>query len=397
LTFSLDQENAIETAVSRDRRHSMSTDQYLRLKNWLLSDSYAFTEVICGHGDLIPEFHAPISYAFTHLTDQLIRTLDDPAYESYVTAHIRSELSSRGIDWNTPEGRDKVDKLLDIVNLRAYRGSFKSSVGTHGGGVFIATKDPNRTIWLVSNSDINAWAFCGQIGETILSGPYQDWFPERVPVGNPHELVTGSRVTLGGRSISHPQTNIEADGYLTKRISAHFDTFLVDDLVVRENASPALLPGVAQWISGMPGFEMHTRRVWQRFAGTRWAVGDDHSKIAREALRDICLSIIVPIETYESGYVENILQRGTPTNPKLHPPEAISRLQAKYLADDKEGPISWRSNCLLDPSANTGRLFPDHVIEDRERRYERGAHKEQDKFTAVARTRPRNDHRPCLV
>jgi len=369
LTFRADQQNAVETANSTERRHSLSTEGREKLKAYLLSDSYAFAEVICGHQDLIPEFHAPISYAFCHLTDKFIHTLDDPFYESFVTRYIRAELESRKIKWNTRAGRDLVDALLDILNVRTYRGSFKSSVGTHAGGTFIGTTDPNRTMWLVSNSDPNAWAFCKQIGDTIQSGVYQDWFPERAPQGNANELITNKHVTLGGRTISHPQTNIEADGYLTKRISAHFDTFIVDDIVVRENSTPAELPYVHRWIAGMPGYEMATRRVWQRFEGTRWADNDDHRAVAREELRDTCLSIVVPIEVYESGHVENILERGTPTNPKLHPREKIAKLQAKYLADEKEGPISWRCNALLDPSATSGRIFADHVIDDPFRRY----------------------------
>lgn len=369
-TFLRDQENAVDTASSRDRLSSLSTDQHERIRDYLLGDSYAFTKVVCGHRDLIPEFHMPLSYVICGLPAKLVPLLNDESFNSETTRVIRRELWRRGIDWNTPEGFAKLDDLLDFVNIRVYRGSFKSSIGTHGGVLFTATRDPNETIWVVSNSDENARAFAEQIRDTILENPvYQALFPERIPTGNIKELITQKRITLGGRTISHPQTNIEADGYLTKRISAHFSTVFVDDLVVKENSTPAAVRTVKAWLAGLPGFEMATRRTRRVHIGTIYAEDDDNKFLKSGANAVNCLTLHIPIETYEHGTVENILLRGTPTNPRLHPAEKIQKIQDKILADTEEGPISWRCNYLLDASAGGASIFPYQVVHDAERSY----------------------------
>lgn len=360
-----DQRQAVAAAQSRDTRHAMSSDQFARLKAWLLSDSYAFTEVICGHQDLIPEFHAPLSYAFTGSTAKLVECLNDPAFDSYSTQVIKRELKRREIDWNTPEGFWALDSLLDILYFCIYRGSFKSSVGTHGGVTYWHTVDPDETTWLVSNSDPNAWAFCDQIGKTLLSGNYADFFPERIPTGNRNELVTNSRITFGGRSISSPQTNIEADGYLTKRVSAHFSTFVVDDITAKENGNATGIKGVNAWLSGMTGFEMATRRVRRRHEGTIYEESDYKFLTSGDLFND-CLTIFIPIEVHEGGRVENIRERGTPTNPKLHSVEKIQKLQSKTLSGE-QGASEWRWNYLLDNEAGGARMFPEHILNDPER------------------------------
>jgi hypothetical protein len=362
----------------------MSTTQKDAHKRFLLSDSFAFTCVVCRHDDLIPEYHAPVSYAFTHSTDQLIRTLNDPAYDSYVTQQIKAQLREKAIDWNTPRGASALDALLDMVDIRLYRGWFKSSVCTHGGGTFIATKDPNRTIWIVSSSDPNAYAFCGQIGETILSGIYKDLFPDRVPEANINEEITNSRIRLAGRTISHPQVNIEADGYVTKRTSAHFDTKILDDLVVKENSGDAFIPGVKAFLANLPGFDMETKRNWQRNVGTIWAENADYEFMTKGRLAAHVLSIFVPIETYPNGLPENMLVRGTPTCPKLADKEKIQRKQDSILNDEKEGPLAWRRNYWLNARDGGDALFPDHVIDDVDRRYWIVAHpKKAERYMVV--------------
>lgn len=369
-----EQQNAVETATTQDRLSSLSTTQFDRLRDYLLSDSYAFTKIVCRHLDLVPEFHMPLSYVMCGLPHKLVPLLNDKSFDSYATKTIRRELWRRHIDWNTPEGFARLADLLDFVNIRVYRGSFKSSIGTHGGALFTATRDPNETIWIVSNSDDNAWAFCEQIGETIRENPfYRALFPERIPDGNLKELITQKRITLGGRNISHPQATIEADGYLSKRISAHFSTFWVDDLVVKENSTPAHIKNVTAWLAGMPGFEMATRRIRRIHQGTIWSY-DDNRFLTTGKLGTECLTLTIPIEVYENGYVDNVLARGEPTNPKLHSVAKIQKLQDKVLSDPDEGAISWRCNYLLDASAGGGSIFPQSLVYDPERSWSRLPH-----------------------
>lgn len=370
------QDSAIEVASSANQLRALSTTQFDVLRNYVLSDSYVFAKVVCGHADLVPSFHAPLSYVLCGLPSKLAATLDDPAYDGYVTRLIRRELWRRGIDWRTPGGMVALDALLDFVNVRVYRGSFKSSVGTHAGVLWSATRDPNETIWIVSSTDENAWAFCEQIGETIEDNPaYMALFGDRIPA-NLKEAVTQRRITLEGRTISHPQTTIEADGYQTRRISAHFSQFWIDDLVVKENASPVGLKSVKSWLSGLTGFEMDTRRMRRVHLGTIWDENDDYRFLTNGKLAQKCLSLLIPIELHEEGWDGNILERGKPTNPSMTA-ERVQNKQDKVLGDEEEGPVSWRCNYLLDPTAGDGRLFPRIIVHDPERSYVKLPHPKQ--------------------
>jgi len=363
-----DIENMQDVMDSPARRHSMSTDAMKRFRADLLSDSFKFTVIVCGHMDLIPEYHMPLSYAACGLTDKLIWSLTQSGFDGYVVERFREEFFLRHIDLRDPAHRDKVDASLDWVNIRWSRGTFKSSVVTHGGATFTATRDPNTTAKITHARDDKAWEFCGQIAETIRSGPYRDIFPDRVPEGNLNELLTTKKITLGGRTISHPQTTIQALGYLSKEISAHYDTFWTNDLVVGGeggNATPALLPGVTNWIRGMTGLFMPTKRIRRIHEGTKWDEDDDDTFLTKDRRRFACLTIRVPIEVYD-GPVTNILERGTPTLPKLYPVPAIQAIQDSILSDDSEsdGARIWRCNYLLDAYAGSARLFPPSLVDD---------------------------------
>lgn len=376
-----EQDEAIKAATTPSELRACSTDQLATLRTYLLSDSYAFAKVVCGHADLIAPFHAPLSYVLCGLTDKLIWTLNDPSFDGYVTRAIRKELWRRGINWKAPEGRMALDALLDFVNVRVYRGSFKSSIGTHAGALFEATKDPNETAWIVSSTDENAWSFCEQIGETIeKNDAYRSIFWDRLPP-NPKEFVTQRRITLAGRTISHPQACIEADGYQTRRVSAHFSISWIDDLVIGGpggNNTPAGIKSAKTWLTNVPGFEMATKRIKRRHLGTIWDEDDDNRFLTSGALAKACFTLNIPIEVYEGGYVDNILVRGKPTNATLHPVAKIQVLQDKILADPQEGAISWRCNYLLDATAGDARLFPHAIVHDPERQYTKIDHPDKD-------------------
>lgn len=364
-----DQNDAAESARSLSRRHAMSTGQFERFREFLLGDSYAFAQIICGHTDLVPELHMPLSYVACGLTDKLRTVLDASGFDSYVTRKIRRELFKRNIDW--ANDFDSLDNQLDFVNIRWFRGSFKSSTITHAATLFLATSDPNRTIKITHAIDEKAWEFCGQIGDTIRSGIYHDIFPDRVPP-NPTGDITQKRITLGGRTISHPQTTIQAAGYTTKDTGGHYDTFITDDLVTEQNSSPNLLKGVHAWLRGMPGYYMQTRRVRRIHVGTKYDEDDDDNFLTTGKLSTRCLTIRVPIEEHD-GEVTNILERGRPTIPQLYTKEKIQVLQDSVLSDEREldGAKSWRCNYLLDAAAGGARLFSPSVVDD-ENRWWRG-------------------------
>jgi hypothetical protein len=360
--------DAKATLGSTARQHALSTSALDRLRAFLLNDPYYFTEVVCGHSDMVPEVHMAMSYAVTGSTDKLAWLLQQTGFDSGVTRSLKLQLQLRGIDVRTSLGRQMLDKALDWQNWRVARGTFKSSVITHGGATYTAVRDPNTTAKIIHAVDEKAWAYCGQIGETLLSGVMHDLFPERVPTGNVKELVTTKHITFGGRTISHPQTTLQASGYATKDIGGHYDTFWIDDLVVGGpggNATEALLPGVHAWLRGLTGFYMNTRRVRQIHVGTRYHENDDNAFLTRGKNALECLTVTCPIEEHD-GEVVNILERGRPTMPTLLPPEKITTLQSRVLsgADDMDGAFSWYCNYLLNPYQAGSKMFSDRLIDD---------------------------------
>lgn len=367
------------TMRSGDRRRSLSNTAHERLKALLLSDSYLFTTEICGHRDLIPEIHAPISYLACGLTHLLIQTLDLPAFDSYVTRKLRHEFWRRWPDlgqypWRTSEGRAAIDMLINgdlirpaIINFRMSRRFFKSSTITHGSTLFIATNDPNETIKITHAIDPKAWEFVEQIGQTVMSGTYQDFFPDRIP-SDPSTNVTQKKINLGGRTISHPQPTISGGGYLSKDEAAHFSTFVNDDLVVDGNSTPDLLVGVRKWLKGMTGFYMPKRRIRRLEVGTKHDEDDDDGMFTTGRMAAECLTIRVPIEEYKVA-PKSILERGEPTCPQLFPKEKITAEQIHVLSgdEDEDGYRTWWNQYLLSSSGGSLRLFPPAIVDDPER------------------------------
>jgi len=355
-------------------QHALSTTKRDEFKEWLLSDSYAFTYLVCGHRDMVPEVHMAMSYAACGLADKLAWTITQSGFEGYVIDQFRNACAIRGIDPATQEGIARLSVSLEWVNARMTRGAFKSSVVTHGGVTFTGTLDPNSTNKITAAVNEKSWELCDQVADTLRSGRYRDIFPERIPIGNEGELITSKHITFGGRNISHPQTTVQAAGYKTKDTGGHYDHFWVDDLVVGGeggNATPAELPGVRSWLTGLPGFFMNTRRVRTIHAGTRWDENDDHVWLTSGKRAFACFSIVVPIETYPDGEVVNIMERGIPTMPTFLPKAKIQALQDRTLADETEleGAQSWRCNNLLDPGVAGGRLFSARVFEDKNRQW----------------------------
>lgn len=360
--------------ASRSARRSLSTTQHAELKRALLSDSYLFKRFICRHKELIPEIHRPMSYMICGLTDKLIEVLEDPRMRSYVTDQIRTELWKREINWRTSEGRARLDAQLDFQNWRWFRGSYKSSVGTHGGLAFMATRDPNITAKITHATDDKAWEFCGQIADTVLSGTYQDFFPERIPVNDVAKLITMKKVALSGRTVSRPQTTIQAGGYLTKDIGGHYDTFFIDDLVMERNATPELLKGVKTWLQNLEGYRIEAPgvRVRRIHIGTKWDEDDDDAFLTTGANARDCITIRLPIETFD-GEVVNIMEAGKPTVPQFFSAEKIFEKKRRVVnarTEDAEtgividGARSWRCNYLLDAYAGGARLFSPAVVDD---------------------------------
>lgn len=370
-----EQADASATLESRDRRRSLSTTKQQALQDLLKSDSYLFAKQICKHRDLVDNIHMPVSYLACGLTDRLIECLDMPQLDSYVTRKLRHELFRRQIDWHTKAGRNELDDLINgtvvhpaIVSIRMSRRFFKSSVITHAATLFLATVDPNETIRITHAVDLKSWEFCEQIGKTVLSGVYRDHFPDRIPDGDLSRLITQKRITLGGRTISHPQTNIQAYGRETKDEAAHYSTFVNDDIVTEEVASqPESLRATLKWMKGLTGFYMPTRRIRRLEVGTKHDEDDDDTMLCKMPPQE-CLTLRVPIEEHK-GRITNILERGTPTCPELFPSEKITAEQSHVLSgeEDEDGYRTWWNQYLLSATGGTLRLFNPEIVDDPDR------------------------------
>lgn len=369
------QEDAEAAIVSRDRRRSLSIAAHERLKQTLLSDSYLFAKRICKHADLVDSIHMPLSYLVCGLTDRLIETLEMKQLDSYVTRKLRHELWRRKIDWRTAEGRAELDRRINgslvhpaILNIRMFRRLFKSSVITHAGTLFIATRDPNETIKITHAVDPKAWEFCEQIGRTVDSGTYRDFFPERIPDGDFTKLVTMRRIELGGRTISHPQTTIQASGVNTKEEAAHYSTFVTDDLVTDLNSTPDQLVEVMKWYRRLTGYYMPTRPIRRIEVGTKHDEDDDDTFLTTGKMAEECLTLRVPIMEYDHP-VANVLELGKPTCPEIFPLEKIKAEQAHVLSgeSDEDGYRAWWNQYLLSATGGTLRLFPAEIVDDPDR------------------------------
>jgi hypothetical protein len=241
-----------------------------------------------------------------------------------------------------------------------YRGSGKSSIGTHSTLLWYATNNPNETIALMSVNDDGAHMFCRQIRDTMLSELYRQFFPERVPEGDIKKLLTEERLWFGGRNIPHPQWTVEARGFTSSWARTHFNRVFTDDIVTEANCNPSDLRRVHRNLGNLLGLEMPKVPMARHHLGTVYDEFDDHWYLSQ--LED-CLSILVPIEIYPNGTPETLNERGVPTNPEWHPEAEVERKFKAVCGDPNEGPLSYRRNFWLDPTAGLGdRLFPPKLV-----------------------------------
>lgn len=328
----------------------------------LIDDPYLFAKVVCGHRELSSRFHRPLAYLLAGCTDKLISLLNDSSLDDafVIKALRRSIRDIHGIDWRAPDGRNQLDRLLRFSNTRMYRGSGKSSV-LHATVLWHATRDPNETILICSGAEERAISFVKQIRKVIVSDAYRELFPERVPMADLATSLTEKKITLAGRTNPSPQATIEAWGYASNNVGAHYNRFILDDLVGPENSSPVELSKVHKYLADMvglftPGLD---RPVTRCHVGTRYDEQDDSAELEKNSN---CLSLIAPVEAYD-GLIDDISVRGVPSNPDWHPVEAVQERFDSIVTDPSEGPASWRRNFLLDPSAGGGRIFPSAIVD----------------------------------
>jgi hypothetical protein len=339
----------------------LSDAEFDLIRKFLLDDPFAFTKAVCGHRELNDRYHRPVSYLMANRVDKFFDYLQDPRYQALQSWPQRlalEEFKRRGVELSDPDFQAKARRLLKIRNFRLYRGSGKSSFGTHGICTWKITRDPNATVALMSTNDDGAAAFCRQIRETLDSDIYQVLFHDRVPDGDRSKLWTEKRLWIAGRTNPSPQWSLEARGFMSSWIRTHFDFFCLDDICTNENINE--IDKIERTLAAIRGLympEFGDKQVERLHIGTIYGEQDDHYLLTNNP-DALIFSLLVPVEVHEEG-IGDITERGTPTNPDWHPTQKITEIQQDILSNPNEGPMSWRWNFLLDPTAGGGEHFSD--------------------------------------
>jgi hypothetical protein len=348
--------DAAEVARSRAAVNALSTAAFERLQAFYLGDAFEFSVVICGNEDLTEDFHRPIIYLMDLDVANLVPILNDPRQNSFAVRAIRNEIRRHGVDWNAPNGHQRLFELLLFQDHRLFRGSGKSTLA-HAVDLKRGTIDPNLSAVIFSAAEDRAISFSRMIRDVILSDRYRQLFPHRFPEDESKDL-TEKRIRLKGRTIGSPQATFEAWGYLSRYTGSHWGRFSVDDLMIAENAADQPAETVNRFLSGMESLnEPGIRRPIERLhVGTRYREDDDHVTLRNAG----AFSLVIPIEEHD-GYVQDITVRGKPTH-SWFPSSKIAAMQQKVLADPDEGAISWRANQLMDATAGDAKMFPDWLV-----------------------------------
>lgn len=320
------------------------------------ADPFLFLRVVCGYDRLVHTFHAPLVYMLSGRVDILSAMFQNEAFmkKSFTAREIQSVLKNRhGVhDISGFAGAKRAGELFDFVNLRQYRGSGKSSIG-HGIDAYDLAVNPQNTILICSAAEDRAVSFSRQVRMIYEGEVFKALYPDRYAGSN----LTDRRITLAGRRPISPQAGIEAWGYTSSIVGAHFNIFSIDDLTIDSNVFD-VTTGIPAFLAGLGGL-YEPRRIRRRHFGTVWDELDDHYILSQVST---CFSLVIPVEDFGGDPPEDIRMRGIPTNPDWHPTEAIEALQQEILASN-EGAPSWRRNFMLDPTAGGGRMFTRRMLD----------------------------------
>jgi hypothetical protein len=328
-----------------------------RLRKACDDDPFLFLRLVCGYDKLSTYFHAPIVYMLSGHMELLNAFLTNPEFlkRSFTAREIKSVLATRHkiTDLSSIEQYKRASNLFDFINLRVYRGSGKSSIA-HGIDAWEHAIDPQNTILICSAAEDRAVSFTRQVRHIYEGEVFSGLYPDRIE----GSVLTDRRISLAGRKPISPQAGIEAWGYTASIVGGHFNIFSIDDLTIDSNIFD-VTDGIPRFLSGISGL-YEPRRIRRRHMGTVWDELDDHSLLSRISS---CFTIVAPIEDFGGEPPEDIRYRGEPTNPEWHSSRQIADLQREILADDMEGPRSWRRNYMLDPTAGGGRMFTRALID----------------------------------
>lgn len=320
----------------------ISKDVIDRRRTSMIEDVWIFIKVVCGHGsEDIARFHRPLAYLLAGDAIRLAACLN--VYKSEVVTQIRSDLTRRGIDWNTTAGVRRLKTLISRVNVRISRSMGKTTIGLDVL-LWKATVNPDARILIVSKSDDAAWAMCEVLGNIMKSEPYQLYFDDRFE----DQLVTKKYIKVVGRSIATEDT-IEARGATSQSFSRHYTEIYCDDLSSTEaKQGEATIEDAKRFMASSEGISLAERfgGTRQMFVGTIQSARDDHSVLITDPN---FISIVVPIWRHPLGpwTVRNMMEDGIPTLPELYDVEACRAKRDGTLKKATLGRISWLQNFLM--------------------------------------------------
>lgn len=253
----------------------------------------------------------------------------------------------------------ELERMVHVEGVRRLavlmpRGSFKTSFCSKLFPVWLAIRDRETRVLVVSNTMQNARSKVAEMRTLIATTPvFRAVFPDLIPDLRNARWSDAQAEVARGENRTHSQGTFEAAGVGTRLIGRHYDWIVEDDTVA---------PGIDAMTQEMvlPTQEEIEKAIgWHRSAtpllnnpytggrivvGTRWAFND----------------LFAYIQEHEDGYRwfrRSAVEDGKPIMPKFQPVmlEDISRTMGEYM---------FRTLYLNDPPKPGDLLFTDVKILD---------------------------------
>lgn len=171
------------------------------------------------------------------------------------------------------------------------RGTLKTSVGTRARSLYQATLDPESTIGIFNETELNSKRWVGAIREVVESSElYHTLWPERLPPGvHFREREKGRTIPKswkwGDSGLLFPRDSrgvaeltFEPYGIGGASTGKHFTHVVKDDIVGEKSAdSPAIMQDAIHWLDNARSLERPVEGGCELFCFTRWGYADPYS------------------------------------------------------------------------------------------------------------------------
>jgi hypothetical protein len=246
-----------------------SEEQRQKIREAMLSSTFAFGKFVCGFHDLDPDVHAKMSL------------------------------------WIQRPTRFKLGQ--------APRGFLKTSTWTIANGLRRATKDPNSRTLISNEIQDNAEKWIGLMQDIVMSPIYRWLFPEVVP--DPTRVKWNAHQLELKRTAKWPEATIEGCGVGGASTSNHYSTLINDDLVGKAaRESPAVMEKAID----------HRKLCWSLMVDA--SQSEIHDFGTRWAPQDVIDWILKNVSDVDQYFVP-IRTNGTPTWPTRYPEEIIKQIR----------------------------------------------------------------------